>query len=230
MKFSTKKMASSNDFQSLTFFAIILTSLSIGLETIPEMAQNFSTVFALIYYATQTFFVCEIAIRILSYSPNYKKFFKDFWNNFDFVIVILSFLPVWGAFAITARLLRLLRVFRLVSTSVVLKGFIHRLKDTFDEALFTGLIVMVLSYFFTVAGYYLFNEIDPGNWGSLWDSVLSVFYLLLFQDVKDYVKPLVEHSKFALLFFALFYFSFITLLISAMSAAVNQYKESKKCD
>lgn len=46
-----------------------------------------------------------------------KSFFKDGWNNFDFILVAMSWVPTGGAFSSfrAFRVLRVLRTLRLVT-------------------------------------------------------------------------------------------------------------------
>jgi hypothetical protein len=63
----------------------------------------------------QTIFVVEIAIRLLAHWPHLGRFLRDGWNVFDLAVVAASLLPQAGAFAMVARLARLMRVTRLIS-------------------------------------------------------------------------------------------------------------------
>ena len=53
-------------------------------------------------------FVLELIIRLAGHG---LKFFKDPWNNFDFIIILVSLAPSTGA-------LSTLRVFRVFSTAI----------------------------------------------------------------------------------------------------------------
>jgi hypothetical protein len=57
----------------------------------------------------------EIAIRLLAHWPHLGRFLRDGWNVFDLAVVAASLLPQAGAFAMVARLARLMRVTRLIS-------------------------------------------------------------------------------------------------------------------
>lgn len=103
-----------------------------------------------------------------------------------------------------------------------------RLKETFDETAYASLIVLVIGYIFTISGHYLFSEIDPDRWGGFGSSALSVFYLMLLQDVPNYVSPVLSASKSSILYFLLFYFVIVGLFISTVAAAVAPDKREQK--
>ena len=216
-----QRIASSETFQTFILWIILLTAFSMGLETVPSMWDNYGEWFDIFFYVTQVIFGAEILIRLLAYTPNYKKFFKEFWNTFDFVIVVASFLPGPGAFAPVARLLRIIRVLRVVSVSDRLRGFLDRMERTLDELACAALIVAILGYIFTIAGNYLFFEIDPEHWGGFGRSSLTVFYLLLLQDVPHYVGKVTSANAFNICYFIVFYlviFSFFINVIGAISS------------
>lgn len=217
-----KNIADSETFQSFILFVILLTAFSMGLETVPELVDTYFVLFETFFYVTQIIFAFEIFVRVLAFSPHFRRFFDDFWNTFDFTIVVLSFIPGIGSFIIIGRLLRLLRILRVLSVSDRLRNFVNRLEDAFDEALFGGLVLIVLGYIFTIAGNYLFFEIDPQRWGSFGRSALSVFYLLLFQDIPRFIEPVVALSKLYIFYFLFFYFVVIGLFISVLNAAISQ--------
>jgi voltage-gated sodium channel len=214
-----RKIADNENFQTFILFLILVVSATMGLETIPELAAGYESMFLAIHFFVQAVFVFEIAVRWLAHAPQYKIFFCYRWNIFDFVIVVLSFLPTLGAFALIARLLRVFRVF---SVSDHLRGFIERLRCTLDEIIYLFLMIMVLSYIFIVSGLYLFAEIDPKHWATLGTATLSVFHMFFLQDLTTYTQPILAESSAYLIYFIVFYFTFIFLFFSALVAAIAQ--------
>ena len=223
-----QSLAAAERFQTFILFLILITAISMGVETVPDLANTYASFFLFLHYLAQGVFAFEICVRLLAFAPGFGKFFKDSWNAFDFFIVGASFLPGVGSLALIARLLRVLRVLRVLSVSDHLRGFMDRMKESFDEIAYAGIIIFVLGYIFTILGHYLFFEIDAAHWGTFSSALMSTFYLLLFQDVKSFVAPAVEVSKGYLIFFLLFYFVFASLFISVMCAAITQAVKGKK--
>ncbi len=201
---------------------ILLTAASMGLETVPQLMDEYGGLFDFFYYFTQAVFAIEISIRLLAFAPQFRKFFDDFWNTFDFVIVIASFTPGIGGFAIIARLLRVLRVLRILSVSDRLRGFTSSLHDTLDEIVYATLIMLVLWYIFGISGHYLFFEADPANWETLGRSMLSIFYMALLQDLKSFMEPTLQFSAASIVFFALFYLTLAGFAFSVLVSAISQ--------
>ena len=222
------KIADNHNFQSFILFTIMITAISIGAETVSGLADYYDQLFSIIYYITQTIFLTEIIIRLTAHTPNFRGFYKSFWNTFDFTVVVLSLFPVIGSFTLLARLLRVLRVLRIFSVSKKMRIFCERLKNIFEEVIFLSLIIVIFLYIYSVAGYYLFAKTDPANWGSLGTAILSTFYLLLFQDIPKYINAVISASPLYIIFFVSLYFIFITLLISTIYAVVNKENEVKR--
>jgi voltage-gated sodium channel len=217
-----KRLADSDGFQSLILFLIVVTALSLALESVPEVSNDFGPLFIALDTTAQVLFGVEIAVRIISYAPQVGRFFRSGWNVFDFIIVVASFLPVVGSFALVARLVRVLRVLRVLSVSERMRGFMEHLFESFDEVACTVIIATIFGYIFTISGHYLFYEVDPARWGTLGRAALSVFYLLLLQDVPSVAQPLLAASRAAILFFLLLYVSFLSLLIGVIAASITQ--------
>ena len=82
------------------------------METSATLTARYGAVIAAIEILIQAIFVAEIVIRVSAYWPSPSAFFRNGWNVFDFAVVAASLLPQVGAFAMVARLARLLRVTR----------------------------------------------------------------------------------------------------------------------
>lgn len=215
-----RRLCEQESFESIVLFLILVSSALMALETVPEINAALDAWLYWVNHAIQWIFALEIGVRILSCGPRFRSFFYSRANSFDFAIVLFSLMPGVGPFALVARLFRLLRVLRLLTVSARLRGFLDRLSGAFDEAAYSALIVAVLGFVFTIAGHYLFGEIDPGRWGGFSSAARTVFYLLLVQDVPACVTPLLVTSKAHILYFLVFYFVFVSLFISVLSAAV----------
>jgi voltage-gated sodium channel len=223
-----KRVTTSDFFLSLILALIVVNAIFMGLETVPAIGDTYTGFFEIFSLISQIIFIAEIILRIGACLPEWRSFFKYFWNSFDFMVVALSLLPMVGPFALVARLLRVLRVLRLVSSSDHLRKFVERLSDAFDEIAFSSLVTAVLGYIFSLSGYYLFSEIDPGHWGGLGKAGLSVFYLLLLQDVGGIVAPLVQAHAAHIFYFLLFYVVWFGLVLSVVAAAISQSTQESK--
>ena len=95
--------------QNVIIVLIVLNALSMGLETFPgwEKLIGHTTTVAL-DWAFVVIFLIEILLRLYAYGPS---FFKNGWNNFDFIIVAFSLVPGNGVFS-CFPVVHVLRIFR----------------------------------------------------------------------------------------------------------------------
>jgi voltage-gated sodium channel len=217
-------IADNQSFQSFILFLIISAAVMMGLETDPVIADSYGDIFLLFNYAVQAVFIFEIAARFCA-APSAREFFRQGWNRFDFAVVALSLVPAVGSFVLIARMLRLLRVLRVLSVSDRLRRFMDRLMDTGDEILYMTFIAALLGYIYSVAGFYLFVDIDPAHWGSFGRAAVSVFYLALFQDIPGFIEPVLQSAFAGVAYFIAFYITVIGLLISVIAAACQPQQE-----
>jgi voltage-gated sodium channel len=187
MKELFRRIAQSEVFQSFILFVILVNGVAMGLETYPELNDRYDNLFFFLLAVSQLIFVIEITIRLFAYAPNLGHFFKSFWNTFDFTVVLASLLPAIGPFATVARLCRILRVARLVSVSDELRGVIHR-GAAFSRLSASLFIAGVWFYIFSVAGVYLFSEMDSLHWSTLGDSARTLVTGLTLQSPSLFVS------------------------------------------
>lgn len=215
-----RAIAENEGFHTIILMVIVVNALMMGLETFPEMNQSYESWFILVFAVSQIVFIIEIAIRLLAFAPRIGGFFRDFWNTFDFVIVTASLIPAIGPFSLVARLLRVLRVLRVFSVSDELRIFLTSTKNSIAVCTRAALILSVFIYIFAISGFYLFSEIEPQKWGSLGRAVLSIFYLLLLQDIDTFIEPLVAQSPLYLFFFLGVYFPVLVLMTNVIATVV----------
>lgn len=118
-------IAQSQGFHYLVAAVIVLSALILGLEQ-ETWAQQYKQTFQHLDDAILLFFVIELLIRILAHGAKPWHFFNNLWNIFDFLIVMLCFLPD-TRFAVALRLVRVLRILRLLSQ--VQQAEIYRLRN-----------------------------------------------------------------------------------------------------
>ena len=110
-----RRIAHNPRFQHFILGVIVVGAVVIGVETSATLTARYGAIIVAVEMLIQTIFVAEMTIRVLACWPRPAAFFRSGWNVFDFAVVATSLLPQVGAFAVVARLARLVRVTRLVS-------------------------------------------------------------------------------------------------------------------
>jgi hypothetical protein len=117
----------SNWFQISIITVIFIAAILVGMQTY-ALSEEVTLVVGYVDDVVLAIFILELVVKFLAEGRFPWRFFRDAWNCFDFLIVLLGMLPIGGRQAVTVlRLIRLLRVLvsppslsRVVINSVVL--------------------------------------------------------------------------------------------------------------
>jgi voltage-gated sodium channel len=224
------RLAGSQHFQHFILGIIVLTAIVVGLETSETLTARYGAVFDALDVIVQTIFVFEIVVRILACWPRPAAFFRDGWNVFDFVVVVASLLPQAGAFAMVARLARLLRVTRLVSVFPELRLIIGTMLRSIPSM---GHVIMLLSlmlYVYGILGLYLFREEDPERWGTLGAALLTLFQMLTLEGWVEIQETVLDAYPWAWVYFGSFVFVAVFVVVNLFIAVVINNLESVKLE
>jgi voltage-gated sodium channel len=210
------KIATSRIFEITIISLILLNAVVMGLETSQILMQQFGQLFVFFNWFIQAIFVIEIGIRILAHAPDYRKFFKSGWNLYDFTIVLLSTLPLGGAYINVARLARVLRITRVVTYSLELRLIIGAMLRSIPSIANVILLLFLLLYVYAIIGFHYFSEIDPDNWSTLGHAFLTLFQLLTLEDWPDIREAVSSAGPLVWLYF-------VTFIILAVFVVMNLF-------
>lgn len=225
-----RRAAESRPFQNAVLGVIVLTAVILGLETSETLTARYGPLFHWLDLVVQTIFVLEIAIRLLAYWPRLFAFFRDGWNVFDFVVVVASLLPQAGAFAMVARLARLLRVARLVSVFPELRLIIGTMLRSIPSMGHVIMLLSVLLYVYGILGFSLFREEDPARWGTLGAALLTLFQMLTLEGWVDVQDGVLTAYPWAWVYFGSFVFVGVFVVVNLFIAVVINNLESVKLE
>jgi len=151
--------------------------------------------------AALVIFIVELAAKFVALG---RRFFRDGWNIFDFLVVAVALLPNAGALSVL-RSLRVLRVLRLINRMPQLR----RIADAILQAVpgigaIAGLMG-ILFYVGAVMSTTLFGERFPEWFGSLGKSLYTLFQVMTLESWSmGIVRPVMEAYPNAWLFFVPF--------------------------
>ena len=162
------QLKSNKAFEALVVAVIIISALEIGAKTYKLPAFANSLTYGLDLFIT-LFFLIEISIRFIA-EDNKKAFFKDGWNVFDTLVVIMSLIPINDSeLALLARLVRIFRVLRMISIIPELRTLINSLLKALPQMGYVVLLMFIIFYIYAAVGSYLFADINP----FLWDNIAT---------------------------------------------------------
>ncbi len=229
-RLSVKRLVESTAFQTFIFAVIAVNAITIGVETKPpsEEAANALEVFD---YICLGIYVVEAALKLYAYG---KDYFKDRWNVFDFIIIVLSlwptrFVPMPVQLARTVRLFRVVRVFRIVSLFKQMRIIVESLAHSIPGVLWTFALLMVIIYVFDVAGVFLFGDRCPDYFGDLPTGLWSLFQIVTLEAWPDIASGVMGQYPEAWLYFVPFVIiaSFIMLNI-VLGIILDTVEESRQ--
>ncbi len=201
----------SSIFQFLVIFIIILNAITLGINTY-EVNNLIKKIIELLDYAITIFFVIEILIRFIG-EPKKINFFKNGWNIFDSIIVLISLIPIPNNSSyLLLRLLRVFRVLRIISVVPELKKIIEALLDSIKRVFYVGLLLFIILYIYATIGSILFSEDVPSRWSDVGISLITLFQVLTLSSWEQVMLPLQEIYWWAWLYF----FSFIIICAITM--------------
>jgi voltage-gated sodium channel len=172
-------------------------------------------------------FVVELAARIIVHR---WAFFRDPWSVFDFVVVAIALVPATETFSVL-RALRILRVLRLITAVPALKRVVAGLLAALPGMGSIVLLIGLIYYVFAVMATKLFGEIKPELFGTLGETLFTLFTVMTLEGWVDGVtRPLMEKQPYAWLFFIIFIVVttfmvlnlFIGVVVNAMQAEATK--------
>ncbi len=205
-----KKIVDGKVFQGIILFVILFNCVLMGIETIKGLSEGTMGILATINNICLWIFVAEIVIKLLAYGLDY---FKDPWNWFDMVIVGISMasgLPFMAAF----RAMRVLRVLKslkalrgtkLIGSVKHLQVIIGAIVKSVPSILWTGILLILIYYVFSLIGVNLFGDAFPDWFGTIGKAMYTLFQVMTLESWSMGIsRPVMEVYSFAWAYFVPF--------------------------
>ena len=215
------RIRSNKLFEIFVVSVIVFSALLVGAKTY-EMGDFAYTLTVFLDWFISAFFLIEITIRFLA-EPRKRDFFKNFWNVFDSLIVIVSLIPADNAdLAIIARLVRVFRVLRMISIIPELRILLVSLIKAMPQLGYVMLLMFIIFYIYAAVGSTLFESINPVLWGDITISLLTLFRVMTFEDWTDVMYETMEVYPMSWVFYLSFiFFTAFAFLNMVIGIVVN---------
>ncbi len=178
-----------------------LNAVILGAETYDSVERDYGTTLHHLNDLFLGIFVVELAIRLTATLPQPRDFFRNRWNVFDFLVVAASFLPGLRENATLLRVLRLARVVRAVRFLPDLKVLIAAVGRSVPGVASLAAATLLLVYLYAMVGWVIFDDHDPGNFGTVGQAMITMFVLLTLENLPTYIEKGQELSDWTILFF-----------------------------
>ncbi|WP_339339159.1 ion transporter [uncultured Oceanicoccus sp.] len=215
---------SNKAFETFVVSVIIFSALVIGAKTY-DMSPTTLSIMAWLDYAITGFFLIEISIRFLA-EPHKLRFFRNGWNVFDTLIVIISLVPIENSeMALVGRLVRIFRVLRMVSVVPELRILLNSLLTAMPQLGYVVLLMFIIFYIYGAFGAILFANINPVLWGDISISMLTLFRVMTFEDWTDIMYETMAVYPLSWAYFVSFIFltafAFLNMVIGIVVSVVE---------
>lgn len=222
-----KSFIESNAFTTAIMALIIVNAITLALETSPSVMASVGPALMVFDKIVLAIFVAELAAKFLVYRWD---FFRSGWNVFDLVIVGIALLPAAGPLTVL-RALRVLRVLRLVSLLPqmrrVVEALLHSLPGMASIAMLMGVVFFVGSVIATK----LFGEAHPVYFGTLGDSLFTLFAIMTLEGWADIAREVQATHPQAYLFFVPFIvisvFAVLNLFIAVLTNSMQEMQSEE---
>lgn len=227
-QFNFQRIRDNKLFEIFVITIILFSSLMIGIRTY-QLHPIAESVLTFLDYAVTLFFLVEILIRMAA-EPRLRDFFKKGWNVFDFVIVVVSLIPLDDSeYALIARMLRLFRVMRLISFIPELRVLVSALITALPRMGYVALLMFIIFYLYAVIGNLLFSQINPQLWGDLGIALLTLFRVATFEDWTDVMyETMAVYSLSWMYYISFIFFSAFVFLNMMIGIVVDVLDEEHK--
>ena len=195
-----------NKFFNIAIISVIvLSALSVGIKTYPiQEDSNLLMLLNWLDYLVTIIFLVEIFIR-MGAENNFFNFFKKGWNNFDFIIVAISLIPLESTdVVLLGRLLRVFRVMRLITFIPEFRKIIETILKAIPQVSYVSLFMFIEMYIFAAIGSILFAEIDPNNWENIGLSMLTLFQVATGEAWPDLLAATMAQKPYSWIYFVIF--------------------------
>lgn len=224
------RVVESRAFEVMIVVAIGANAIVLGVETYPHLGAARPWLHTL-EWAFRVVFVAEIAVRLLSHGRRPQDFFRHGWNIFDLVVIAAAFIPGLHGDSVALRVVRIARVVRLVRFSPGLRTIVTALLRSLPGVGGFLALAMVTLYVYGMAGWLIFGEHAPEQYGTIGHAVLTLFVLLSLENLPDLIEQGLALSPWTLVYYVSYVLITANLLLNILIAViVNSMEEARRLE
>ena len=221
-----------NAFEIVVIAVIIANAAALAILTYDNVAPGVVAVAEFIDVAALIFYTVEVALRIISYGTKPWMFFRNPWNVFDFLIVVL--IPFLNNGSVIFRLVRLLRILRIFRFFPEVRILMLSMIKSVTPLASLGVLIGFLMFIYAMAGVYLFGDALPERWGDIGTAMITLTVMLTLENFPDSFLGGLAVTPWALLYFLSYMFfivfTVLNILIGIVITAMDQAREEVTAD
>ncbi|HET7256216.1 MAG TPA: ion transporter [Xanthobacteraceae bacterium] len=208
---------------------IVVNAVILGLETSKTVTASYGRLLEILDHIILAVFVVEIAARVIVHRLD---FFRDPWSVFDFIVIGIALVPATETFSVL-RSLRVLRVLRLITGVPTLRRVVAGLLAALPGMGSIVFLIGLIYYVFAIMATKLFGDDNPNLFGTLGDSLFTLFTVMTLEGwTNDVARPVMQNHPYAWVFFVVYIvittFMVLNLFIGVVVNAMQE--EASKAD
>jgi len=224
------RVTDSRLFEVLIIILIGANAIVLGLETYPHLG-HWAPLLHGLEWMFRILFLVEIVVRILAYGRRPQDFFRNGWNVFDFVVTLAVFIPGLHGETTVLRIIRIARVLRLVRFSPGLRTIVSALLRSLPGVGGFLALALVTLYVYGMAGWLIFEDHYPEQYGTIGRAVLTLFVLLSQENLPELIEQGLAVSPWTLVYYVSYILITVNLLVNILIAViVNSMEEVRRLE
>ena len=224
-KTALQRFIETDVFQFVVLGLIIVNAVILGAETFSGVKAAaggwLAAIDRIIIYA----FVVEIGLRIIAWRGAY---FKNGWNIFDLLIVVVSVAAATSGLA-ALRAFRVLRVLRVITVIPRMRVVVSALLDSIPGIASVGVVLALIVYVFAVIAANLYGPKHPELFGDVFAAMYTLFQVMTLEGWPDIASQVAKtHSRswiFFLTFVLIATFTMLNLFVAIVVRVVEEDSE-----
>ncbi|MBR4182667.1 MAG: ion transporter [Lachnospiraceae bacterium] len=236
-----KKFVDGKHFQGFILFVILLNAVVLGLQTSKTVSAAAGGVLSVIDSICLGIFIFEMFLKMIAYK--FIGYFKNGWNWFDFIIILMSVLSGVAVFS-SFRVLRVFRVFRslkglrgfkMVSSLKPMQVIIGAIGKSLPGISWTALLLIVIYYIYSIIGVTCFGETFQDWFGTIPAAMYTLFQVMTLESWSMGIsRPVMEVFGSAWIYFVSFVlissFVMMNVVVGIVVNAISEVAEMNRKD
>lgn len=205
-------------FQALVIALIFLNGFAIVLETYVSGNRLLFFIDKVIVWL----FVIELTLKL--YGLGLRRFFRDPWHVFDFIIVGSSMVFYASPFVSVLRTVRVMRLFRMIPAIPALRKIIDSLLRSIPAL--TGILGMAALIFsiYAIIGTTFFREVMPTYFGDFHSALFTLMQIVTFDSwASGVTRTVMEEMPWAWIYFVSFVIVGALVILNLVVAVILSY-------
>ena len=171
-------------------------------------------------------FTVELLFEFLAQGP--RKYFRNGWNVFDFLIVVVSIGAATSGLA-ALRAFRVLRVLRVITVIPRMRVVVSALLDSIPGIASVGVVLALIVYVFAVIAANLYGPQHPELFGDVFEAMYTLFQVMTLEGWPDIASQVADTHKRSWIFFLTFVliatFTMLNLFVAIVVRVVEEDSE-----